>query len=61
LLRGGAARFAGLLAAKRGDLDAARERFDEAIALLRELGYRFELAKALLDHGEATPSSTRHA
>jgi class 3 adenylate cyclase/tetratricopeptide (TPR) repeat protein len=52
LMRGVAARFAGLLAAKRGDLDAAEERIDAAIALLRELGYKFELAKTLLDRGE---------
>jgi len=59
LMRGEAARFAGLLAAKRGDLDAASERFDEAFALLRELGYRFELAKALLDRGEVLQRAGR--
>jgi tetratricopeptide (TPR) repeat protein len=53
LLRGGSARLAGVLAAKRGDVDAAEARFDEAVTLLRELGYPFELAKALLDRGEA--------
>jgi len=52
LIRAEAARFAGLLAAKRGSVDAAAERLDEAIALLRELGYRYELAKALLGRGE---------
>jgi class 3 adenylate cyclase/tetratricopeptide (TPR) repeat protein len=53
LLRGGSARLAGVLAAKRGDVDAAEAWFDEAVTLLRELGYSFELAKALLDRGEA--------
>jgi tetratricopeptide (TPR) repeat protein len=61
LMRGEAARFAGLLAARRGDPEAAQERFDVAIALLRELGYRFELAKVLLDRGEVLRDADRSA
>jgi tetratricopeptide (TPR) repeat protein len=52
LMRGQSARFAGLLAARRGDVEAAGRQLDDAISLLRELGYRFELGKALLDRGE---------
>jgi tetratricopeptide (TPR) repeat protein len=52
LMQGEAARFAGLLAARRGDLGAAEERLDAAIVLIRELGYLYELAKVLLARGE---------
>jgi tetratricopeptide (TPR) repeat protein len=59
LLRGQSARFAGLLAATRGELDAAEQQFDRGIGILRELGYRFELAKALLDRGEVLQDAGR--
>jgi tetratricopeptide (TPR) repeat protein len=59
MLRAQSARFAGLLAAKRGDADAAGERLDAAIVMLRELGYRFEVAKVLLDRGEVLQDAGR--
>jgi tetratricopeptide (TPR) repeat protein len=59
LMRGQAARFAGLVAAKRGDLPAAEELLDAAIALMRELGYPYELGKALLDRGESLRDGDR--
>ena len=59
LMQGEAARFAGLLAASRGDIAAAEERLDVAIALIRELGYRYELAKVLLERGELMLETAR--
>jgi class 3 adenylate cyclase/tetratricopeptide (TPR) repeat protein len=59
LMQGEAARFAGLLAGKRGDIAAAEERLDAAIALMRELGYPYELAKVLLDRGELLVETDR--
>jgi hypothetical protein len=52
LLRAGAARFAGLLAARRGEQDAADERLSAAIAQLREIEAPFVLAQVLLEHAE---------
>jgi len=48
-----------LLAASRGDIAAAEERLDVAIALIRELGYRYELAKVLLERGELLLETAR--
>jgi tetratricopeptide (TPR) repeat protein len=61
LMQAEAARFAGLLAARRGDIAAAEERLDAAIALMRELGYRYELAKVLLERGELLLETDRAA
>lgn len=61
LMRAEAARFAGLLAAERGDLTAAERHLDEAIALMRELGYRYELGKMLLERGELLLETDRAA
>jgi len=47
-----ASRYAGLLVARRGDPAAGSERLAAAVATLRELGYRYEMACALLDRGE---------
>jgi class 3 adenylate cyclase/tetratricopeptide (TPR) repeat protein len=52
LLRAGAARFDGLLAARRGDRDAAGRRLSSAIAQLREIEAPFVLAQVLLEHAE---------
>ena len=58
-LRGVSARFAGLLAAKRGRVDAALQLLETATEQLREVGYPFELAKALLDRGEMLRDADR--
>ena len=47
-----AARLAGLLAARRGDVAVAEEHLDAALVPMRELGYPYELAKVLLARGE---------
>jgi class 3 adenylate cyclase/tetratricopeptide (TPR) repeat protein len=52
LLRAGAARFAGLLAARRGDIRAAEERLAAATRELREVESPFNLAQVLLEHAE---------
>jgi tetratricopeptide (TPR) repeat protein len=52
LLRAGAARFAGLLAARRGDTRTADERLATAARELREIEAPFVLAQVLLDHAE---------
>ncbi len=52
LLRANAARFAGLLAARRGDARAADERLAAATRELRDIEARFVLGQALLDHAE---------
>jgi class 3 adenylate cyclase/tetratricopeptide (TPR) repeat protein len=46
------ARFEGRLAARRSDQDQVEPGFTRAAAILREIGARFWLAQALLDHGE---------
>lgn len=52
LLRAGAARFAGLLAAGQGDTTTTDERLDAAIRELREIDAPFVLAQVLLEHAE---------
>jgi tetratricopeptide (TPR) repeat protein len=52
LLRAAAARLAGLLAARRGDLRVAEERLDTAAGELREVGAAFLLAQVLLEQAE---------
>ena len=52
-LRAGAARFAGLLAARRGDLVAAGEHLDGAIATTRQTEVRFLLGQVLVERAEA--------
>lgn len=52
LLRAGAARFAGLLAARRGDSEQAGEHLDEATRELRQIDAPFVLAQVLLEHAE---------
>jgi class 3 adenylate cyclase/tetratricopeptide (TPR) repeat protein len=52
LLRAHAARFAGLLAAGRGDEKTADERLAAAGRELREVGAQFVLAQVLLEHAE---------
>jgi class 3 adenylate cyclase/tetratricopeptide (TPR) repeat protein len=56
-----ASRYEGLLAARRGDSAAGSERLDGAVATLRELGYRYETACALLDRGEIALGSDKEA
>src|SRR5207302_5996429 len=46
------ARFGARLAAARGDDAAVEPGFEEAAELFREIGFRFWLAVALLEHGE---------
>jgi tetratricopeptide (TPR) repeat protein len=52
LMRAGAARFAGLLAARRGDFRAAEERLIAATRELRQVESPFNLAQVLLDHAD---------
>jgi class 3 adenylate cyclase/tetratricopeptide (TPR) repeat protein len=52
LLRAGATRFAGLLAARRGDNRTAQERLSAAIRELRLIDAPFVLAQVLLEHAE---------
>jgi hypothetical protein len=52
LLRAGAARFAGLLAGRRGDTTTADEHLDAATRELREIDTPFVLAQVLLEHAE---------
>jgi tetratricopeptide (TPR) repeat protein len=52
LLRAGAARFAGLLAGRRGDTTAADEHLDAATRELREIDTPFVLAQVVLEHAE---------
>jgi hypothetical protein len=47
-----ARRFAGLLAARRGDVEAAERHLAAAADGLRQIGAPFLLAKVLLEHGE---------
>jgi tetratricopeptide (TPR) repeat protein len=52
LLRAGAARFAGLLAAKHADTTTADEHFDKATRELREIDAPFVLAQVLLEQAQ---------
>ncbi len=52
LLLAGAARFAGLLAARNGDTKTAHERLAAATRELREIEAPFVLAQVLLEHAE---------
>ncbi len=52
LLRAAAARFAGLLAQRRGDLAVAEERLLAATRELREIEAPFVLGQVLLEHAE---------
>jgi tetratricopeptide (TPR) repeat protein len=52
LLRSGAARFAGLLAARRGDIEQADERLTSAARELRSIESPFVLGQVLLEHAE---------
>jgi class 3 adenylate cyclase/tetratricopeptide (TPR) repeat protein len=51
-MRAQADRFTGLLAARGGDDATAIERLGRAADVFRQLAYPFELAQALLEHGE---------
>ncbi len=51
-LRAQADRFAGLFAARRGDESTMTRRLRRAADAFRQLGYPFELAQVLLEHGE---------
>ena len=59
-MRAHADRFAGLSAARRGDLDEGGTRLRRAASCFRELGYPFELAQVLLEHGETELASANH-
>jgi class 3 adenylate cyclase/predicted ATPase len=59
LLRASAARFAGLLAARRGDPRTADGRMAAATRELREIEAPFVLAQVLLDHAEMLWSAGR--
>jgi len=52
LLRAGAARFAGLLAERRSDTEAADEQLEAATRELRAIDAPFVLAQVLLEHAE---------
>ncbi len=59
LLRASAARFAGLLAQRRGDLRSAEERLAAAERDLREIGAAFFLAQVLVEQAELMRSADR--
>jgi tetratricopeptide (TPR) repeat protein len=59
LLRAGAARFAGLVAARRGDMRTAEERLEAATRELREVESPFSLAQVLLEHADLLSSAGR--
>jgi class 3 adenylate cyclase/tetratricopeptide (TPR) repeat protein len=61
LLRAAAARFAGLLAARRGEPHLAEERLGAAAGELREVGAQFLLAQVLLEHAEVLVGAQREA
>ena len=61
LLRAGAARFTGLLAARRGDTNTADEQLTEATSELREIDAPFVLAQVLLEHAELHHADGRDA
>jgi tetratricopeptide (TPR) repeat protein len=60
LLRAGAARFAGLLAARQGDTATTDECLDAAVRELREIEAPFVLAQVLLEHAEQLHADGRH-
>jgi tetratricopeptide (TPR) repeat protein len=59
LLRSSAARFEGLLAARRGDVKSADERLATAARELNEIEAPFNLAQILLDHAELLSGAGR--
>jgi class 3 adenylate cyclase/predicted ATPase len=59
LLRSGAARFEGLLAARHGDMRAAEEHLAAAARGLRGVESPFNLAQVLLEHAEVLCSADR--
>jgi hypothetical protein len=59
LLRAGAARFAGLLAHRRGDTKVADERLGAAVRELRAVDCPFVLAQVLVEHAEVLESQDR--
>ena len=59
LLRSGAARFAGLLAWRRGDARTADERLDAAARELDEIEAPFNLAQIRLEHAEVLTAGGR--
>ncbi len=59
LLRAGAARFAGLLAQRRGSIDQADERLAAATRELRAIEAPFVLGQVLLEHAELLQSEGR--
>ncbi len=59
LLRAGAARFAGLLAARQGETTTADEHLDAATRELREIDAPFVLAQVLLEHAEQLHAEKR--
>ena len=61
LMRAGAARFAGLLAQRRGNLPAADERLLVAIGELREIEVPFVLGQVLVERAELLLSAGREA
>src|SRR4051812_28253650 len=58
-MRAQADRFAGLLAARRGNSTASTKRLRGAAGVFRELGYPFELGQVLLEHGETLLDADR--
>jgi tetratricopeptide (TPR) repeat protein len=59
LLRSGAARFAGLLAWRRGDVGAAEERLATAVRELDEIEAPFNLAQVQLEHAQILTAAGR--
>jgi tetratricopeptide (TPR) repeat protein len=59
LLRSSAARFEGLLAARRGDMKSADERLATAARELEEIEAPFNVAQILLDHAELLSGERR--
>jgi hypothetical protein len=59
LLRSGAARFEGLLAARHGDTRVADERLATAARELADVEAAFNLAQVLLDHAEVLHQAGR--
>jgi tetratricopeptide (TPR) repeat protein len=59
MLRSTAARFEGLLAARRGDRKLADERLATAARELEEIEAPFNLAQVLLDHAELLSAAAR--
>jgi tetratricopeptide (TPR) repeat protein len=59
LLRAGAARFAGLLAQRRGEVRTADERLAAAVRELRQIEAPFVLGQVVLEHAELLGASGR--